>query len=97
MTTREVLTNARALVAQGWTQGDWRDGSCYCAAGALRSVTRGMLGDAWVEAVAALKAAIGRHRFCGDREIIGWNDTPGRTQEEVIAAFDRAIAALKED
>jgi len=28
----------------------------------------------------------------GDENVAAWNDKPGRTHAEVIAAFDRAIA-----
>ena len=38
-------------------------------------------------ALATLKRIIGSH------EIVPWNDAPERTHAEVMAAFDRAIAA----
>ena len=38
------------------------------------------------------KHGISHHELDG-REIENWNDDPARTQDDVIAAFDRAIAA----
>jgi hypothetical protein len=36
-------------------------------------------------------------RSIGQSDIIAWNDSPGRTQAEVIAAFDKAIALARAD
>ena len=44
--------------------------------------------DACNAALKALKCAIGN-----GHEIVSWNDAPERTHAEVMAAFDRAIAA----
>lgn len=43
---------------------------------------------AWVRALDALRDAIG-----GTDTVIAWNDAPERTHAEVLAAFDKAIAA----
>jgi hypothetical protein len=96
----EVLTKARALVERGWTQrasarnerGEivptTSDAACtWCALGAL-SVCG--LDGSWVPAAAALAVA---NFGTSDAHIPTWNDAPERTQAEVVAAFDRAIAA----
>ncbi len=93
--TAEVLRKARALVEEGWTQGAMsRDARgyksltstaapvCFCAIGAIQEA----------DPKSCLAAATALGRIVGG-SIIDFNDAPGRTQQEVIAAFDRAIAA----
>jgi hypothetical protein len=97
-TTKQILVEARELIAKGWTQlayakkangdvTDDRDGSgvCFCALGAIRRAS-GSYTDCQ-PAAGVFRAAI------GSAFIDGWNDAPGRTQAEVLEAFDRAIAA----
>lgn len=103
MSAAEVLRKARALLTPegAWTQGDYaRDAigrevgyldpaaTCFCTVGA----------------VSAAASALGLNRRLGiDRlqEVLkwphlpSWNDLPGRTQAEVLAAFDAAIAAAE--
>jgi hypothetical protein len=96
----KALVEARAMVAMGWTQGvyardadgndiedcdDTRDAACWCASGALH-LSGGTFGS---HARSALVAAI------ETSDIAGWNDDPARTQEEVLAAFDKAIALVR--
>ena len=96
MTSREILVAARAKVAQGWTQHaaarradgalsmtKSKDAVCWCAVGAINAVAT-CTGDVDL----ALKV-IGVELGHG---LILFNDTPGRTQAEVLAVFDRAIA-----
>lgn len=84
-----VLDRARAKIARGWCQGDYRDtkgGVCLLTA----------IGDSLNDIEGCLK---GRdcNRWC---DILGadadWNDAPGRTQAEVLARFDAAISKLGE-
>lgn len=95
------LRRVESRLRQGWTQGAWaRDAAgtarlpfssaaCrWCLAGALRA------GDApsgrarlWA------RAAVGR--AIGDLGcLVCWNDTPGRTQTEVLAVVAQAIDLL---
>lgn len=92
------LRAARALIdsPEKWTQGAFArradsEHACsirdvgatrFCAAGAV--VRAGGGGDA----TAALREATGH--FGG---LYAWNDAPERTHAEVLAVFDRAIAA----
>jgi hypothetical protein len=104
MTTREILTNARALIAKGWTQGHYaRMASGYpCHENSQRAVSWCLVGAVCRAGEIYLRQALDAVEYL--REIIGdpdlplignWNDAPGRTQEEVLALLDRAIAACE--
>jgi hypothetical protein len=97
-TTIEILKEARELIAKegGWTQGWYArdaDGAetlssseaavCFCIIGAFRRVSHDEIGHA---------------QYALSQLLDGWsiptfNDAPGRTQAEVVAKFDEAIAA----
>lgn len=82
------LRQARALVAKGWTRGEWRSGErgryCYCAWGALSQV--GLHPEDY-QVIAPDGSNLGG--------IVTWNDAEGRTKAEVVAMFDNSIAALE--
>lgn len=95
------LRAARALVEKGWTQGAYgrlESGEntfawdanvvCWCPVGAIQKATieRDRDDDQALDAFAA--ALVEYDKDAGPE---GWNDAPGRTQAEVLAAFDRAI------
>ena len=95
MTTVELLTAARARVAAGWFQGHYfseGSGKC-CAAGALSpsSPRNGVYAAEHSEAHALLRRAI-KPDDPGWNDLTHWNDHPKRTQVEVLAAYDAAIA-----
>jgi hypothetical protein len=108
MSVAETLAEARKLIAQGWTQGafyDDEDGSgCYCLAGAVGAaeaasvkLTKGRVNFVFYsrsKSIAALSACLGgRGSGAGAVDLVTeWNDTPGRTQQDVLALIDRAIA-----
>ena len=86
----ETLVAARALIEHGWCQGDYRVGECVCSYGALQQAINGDAEDCTitaldVEATAFLKQAMN----C--LSVVSWNDARGRTQADVLAAFDHAI------
>jgi hypothetical protein len=88
MTPATALRKARSyLVKHGWTQGNYMDamGAC-CAAGAIYRV-RG--GDVAMDAICSLGIPTDA---CS---ITFWNDAPGRTKAEVLAAFTAAIEAAE--
>ena len=104
MSVAATLAEARKLIAQGWTQGTFRNGErgkhCYCLAGAVVTVNIPNLGALDAEAYAdspgigALSDCLGRRVYSVyalDR-LTEWNDAPDRTQEDVLALIDRAIA-----
>ena len=96
MNTTQILAAAsELLVTKGWTQGESakdKDGycvpsyspraTCYCLIGAIEKVAPSWDG---LEARDALR------RVLGVDNIVKWNDTPGRTKEEVLKAIDGAI------
>ena len=99
----QVLIEAKQLlVTMGWTQGVFaRDGrglkvspygqeaACFCSLGALDSAAHkfGLQDHQWVGGRFVLSDLMGG-------SISAYNDAAGRTQEEVIAAFDAAIAKV---
>lgn len=98
MTTVEILKKARGLVEKGWTATVFardadglpihetdRRAVCWCASGALHASGSPWGSDARTVFIRAI----------GTGEIPDWNDSPGRTQSEVLAAFDKAIALAR--
>ena len=96
--TKTVLENARALVANGWTQGAFARtesglicddvmhdrATSFCILGAIERSAQN-----WFEDTSARKIM---RKATDERITLGcWNDAPERTQAEVLAAFDRAI------
>lgn len=93
------LTEARRKVARGWSQGAFArsqagepvailapEACCFCAYGALYAVAERRGYTAWQ----ALGDVLGMRKI---DSILTWNDAPGRTQADVLALYDRAIAA----
>lgn len=72
------------LTERGWCQGSFedKDGRC-CALGVMGRVDD-FQSTAFTEAVRYVAMEIG-----DDMSIIGWNDNPGRTKEEVISLFQK--------
>lgn len=103
MTVKEDLIKARAKIAAGWCQGVparnaqgspvYADSSAavsFCIVGALSALG---LGDyEYSAAYAALHARSGMSCLAS---LSRFNDTHGRTQEEVLALFDKAIACAQ--
>lgn len=103
MTPADVLRAARAKIERGWIQG-WLfrdpDGHCsnfiyfqkracaWCASGALMASSDA--GSARERAYSFLYSVTGP-------SIPEWNDAEGRTQAEVLQAFDAAIALAEAD
>ncbi len=91
MTVVDVLRAGRAaIVRDGWRQGPgyfvYPAPPGHCALQAL-VIANASLSEDRQAAQAALLDANGRS------DIIRWNDTPGRTVDEVLALYDKAIAA----
>ena len=94
------LQKVRDLLADpdNWIQGEYKNNGCYCLVGALRHVWNdrhtfggetGYMHDLY--AVAKLT-----DRFDADGAtcaIISFNDTEGRTHDEVLALLDKALEA----
>jgi len=98
-TVREVLIAARWILEHnGWTRGNMcerngvqsdvfsaRTGDCFCAMGAIWATESNE--DLRQRSLVALRV------FAAVSSIPYWNDAPGRTKADVLAAFDRAIEA----
>jgi len=94
----EILSGARELVREGWTQGTFardsngtacivlhRDAVVFCVIGAMVRAAGGMTA-AWREAFAAFREPI-------DGPVPYWNDNV--SFEEMVAHFDETIATVK--
>jgi hypothetical protein len=95
MTTVQVLRRALELLTTvGWGRASWGGPGqgCYCAAGACNAAATDW---AHVKNLASADAQAALERAVGVRPgmLIPWNDHRGRTKDEVVAAFERAIAA----
>ena len=93
---RAVIEKALELVRKGWCQrASARDASgnsvspmdteacCWCLDGALLVACDGMA--EYLTASRTVSEALGGKGY------IGWNDTPGRTQDEVVSLLERLI------
>lgn len=85
MTVLDVLTQARDMVSSGWCQRRCTVGMNVCSLTAI---------DMQIPRSDIACVLDARERFCeaiGDESVVRWNDSHGRTQAEVVAAFDLAI------
>ena len=103
-TPAEILREAKRLIEEkGWCQGadaiDRRgrpvlarsgDAASFCIAGALFAASFAEHGEEQ-----AIK--LFRHCIPETLSLAQWNDEPLRTPEQVLAAFDRAIALAEAD
>ena len=104
---RAVLENGRDLVAQGWTQGAYaRDRAgepvhpwnaqarAWSVLGAIVCGDETHQGRVPIGMLAYAVMAVGD--VLDTASLDGWNDMPGRTQADALAAFDAAIASVAE-
>lgn len=110
LTAVETLTEARdLLINEGWTQGIYFEvlddsGVCHrCAMGALRQYDKEdhphviatlEVRDILLAAMREVDNDAGDGVLCF-LSVIQWNDHPGRTKEQVIEAFNKAIELAK--
>lgn len=92
----QQLQEARALIAQGWCQGQMRtvhpDGSqSYCLVGAAFAATPNRI-ERW-----ALYRLLAQHLpdgFGRFGDVACFNDSPSTTQADALAVFDRALTEV---
>ena len=99
--TSQVLQEARALVAAGWTQGPYYrksgDQDCYCAMGAVYAVMGQLTGYRYPIGHAGANDALDQAatRLMGTDwrmgSAIAYNEEAGRTQADVLRLFDVAL------
>jgi hypothetical protein len=86
---QQVLLDAASLIEQkGWCQGSAMMDDASCAAWAITQAARNLSQYDY-----GLAEHVGNRlaRIVGARSIPFWNDAPGRTKEEVIAAMRAAV------
>jgi hypothetical protein len=102
MTEAEILREARAKIEKGWCQGYYardKDGNqtsydnpnaeAFCSSGAVWSFCSDTVSAHQCSyAGSFLSEALDDPRIT----FVHWQDQPGRTKEEVLALFDKAIA-----
>lgn len=107
MKPSEHLAAARDEIVKGWTKGTIeRSNGSVCSVGAIARVAKQQQTETLddfiencttgEEAAESLRKKI---REMTGKDFIGiehYNDDPDTTQEDVLAAFDKAIAALEE-
>lgn len=102
MTAAQTLKEARKLIEKGWCQWVFAETSdrttvdvmdvdaCrWCASGAIRHAAKDGCNN--LDAYDIFQCVIGTDY------VSEWNDAPDRTQAEVLAAFDKAIALAESE
>jgi hypothetical protein len=102
-----ILMNGRDLVAGAWTNGadardkhglpvhPWSaDATSWSVLGALICGETSRRGRVSIERLA--KAAVLLAGAAPATSLVKWNDEPGRTQADAVAAYDAAIASAAE-
>lgn len=100
MTTLEILKKARELLAEGWCQGQGiaiREGIVYKRdiCNALNDAAGGGGGLSALGGVEEREAFTIVWDATGGEGIINFNDTPGRTLDEVLYVMDTCIYTLE--
>lgn len=86
----DVLVRARNLIARdGWQRYHYSDSADarrgpFCSTGAIQAAAE--FGPTWKPAQLVVERIVGVY-------VTLWNDRDGRTEADVLAAFDKAIAA----
>lgn len=96
-TVISVLQETRRLVSGGWVQKSfecYRPGqpTCYCLVGAVQEATIYCV-VFYEPTLQALRNQLPDGRGSTYYSLLTYNDTPGRTQLEVLHLIDRTIAA----
>ena len=104
-TVLDVLMEGRAKVMKGWCQGSSAQNDAnealqvyspaatqWCIVGAVNSSSPDNMGT-WLLALEVLRSV---NHIDPIRGIVHWNDDPKTTKRDVLDAFDKAIASMKE-
>lgn len=97
-----ILQRAADLIAPegAWIQGSFgRPGECYCVRGAIGAASGSVfLADGHAASEIAFAASIGRPHGTDNAagcSLVTWNDSPDRTQAEVVQALRDAAALAR--
>lgn len=87
-TLKENLIAAKALIdkPKKWVKGAFHQGECRCAVGAIGDI---LDEEGRMPALNAVRACLPE----GFSALMDFNDAPGTTHADIMALFDRAIAA----
>jgi hypothetical protein len=98
MSTADVLRKAKqVLIERGWTQGRYENkNGCVCAVGAINVVVHGAAAN-FNGSVPGFYARGALREANGDRPVTDLNDHVWQTEDDVLAAFDRAIALAESE
>lgn len=112
MKSKELLQRARLSVMDGWCQGSYYEDAngnpCgrvhaarHCAMGALIQASVGY-GDTFAthsfsRAARMLQDQVTRLEGNGLVNVQQWNDEPGRTKQEVVELYNKALAACEDE
>jgi hypothetical protein len=107
----DILSSAQKLVASGWCQGatardergeevaPWSQDACtWSAAGAIAAAWRAQCGSPSQAPEVEVEAfTTANHALAGSMSTAPdkWNDAPGRTQRQVLQAFNRSAVVLE--
>jgi hypothetical protein len=98
---QDLRAAAEVLRRDGWTQGFMHCDGKHCALGAVEVVVDPDTNDdeGWDDEQNRRFADAAKllRRVTGESQIVDWNDDPGRTAEEVIAALEAAADAAEAD
>lgn len=93
---------ADVIIERGWHQGDYQKpgGEAVCAMGALfaaaaRSPRTAGLNTADPRSAAAVAATCLKRHLGIESSLPAWNDSPGRTEDEVLAALRECAAGMR--
>lgn len=102
--TKQLLERAKCLIERGWCQGtyarddrgfsvptDFRTATCFCTLGALFRSAGVDDEKSFTRARASLDKVVARRGFTYIPE---FNDDPSTAKEDVLSAFDEAIAEV---
>lgn len=90
----DLRAAAEVLRRDGWTKGTFTDAcGSHCVAGALSVVVGTGIADRWRDGIELLCQTVGVKPW--PTNAYHWNDEPGRTADEVIAALLAAADAAE--
>jgi hypothetical protein len=97
-TTLTLIKAKEVLERDGWIKGSYSSNRGYCAVGAVINVDGVTVFDTDIlPPLNALLRQINTESKDPVFTVTDWNDRDDRTKEEVLAVFDRAIAASMEE
>lgn len=109
MSTKQILVETRKLIEQGWIQGvnarneygasvasGSPDATCWCLQGGLLRVARD-LNKSGRDIMLVADVLDNTALLRGSNDLVNYNDTPGRTKDEVLQLIDDTINSLEDN